>query len=389
MKPSAKQGPPPQTSMRLPSKLQEGRLLLARERRAARTAVGVVALVRRGVRERRRRGAPLLVAHEPDRPRVPDHHSRAAERTRRQRRHAEVGLHVEVASRVGDRAVDARADRASLHLDGHVGHLVVAERGMQQHLMRWGVRVRIAGHVVRVSVRLGAIPVELHQREDQRPLELVRVVLVEPGSRLDALEVAVRVGVEVHRAPQQRRVVHAGHAEHRALVVDGERRERAAHDPALAVAVVEEAALLVLPRHLEVRMGAQAAGVDHPAAQVELIHEALLGPVGQRREAREVLEDRDHVRRVVDRHAGPVGCAEREAVLVAHRLHVSGGYLAGAAEQAVAVERQAQVRAAGERGPRDRADDVGAHRRCRAGGSAARRRRGSIREPGGQSGVSR
>ena len=116
--------------------------------------------------------------------------------------------------------------------------------------MRRRVRQRIVGHVVRVAVRLAAVPEHLHEREDQRPLELVRVVVVEAEGGIDrprerrvdrAEELALRVGREVRARLQQGRVVHPGHAEHGALEVRGERGERAAHDPALAVAVVEEA----------------------------------------------------------------------------------------------------------------------------------------------------
>src|SRR3712207_7239214 len=46
-------------------------------------------------------------------------------------------------------------------------------------------------------------------------------------------------------------------------------------------------------------------------------------------------------RQVLRRHAGPVGSAEDEVVLVAHRLHVAGADLAGTAEQAVPVQRRA------------------------------------------------
>ena len=196
---------------------------------------------------------------------------------------------------------------------------------------------RVAGHVVRVAVRLAAVPEVLDQREDQRPLELVRVVRVQE----------LRVLVEVDAAPQQRRVVHARHAEHGAVEVGRERGQRAAHDPALAVAVVEQAR--GVDHRLRLRRPCRTGTpgslvkpgrVDHQPAQVHEVDEPLLGAVGERGEVREVAEDRGDVRQVLGRHAGPVGGAEHEVVLVGHRLDVAGGDLARAAEQAVAVERR-------------------------------------------------
>ena len=73
---------------------------------------------------------------------------------------------VAVALAVGgeQRPVHARADRPRLDLGGDVGHLVVAEADVQQHLVRAGVRQRVVGHVRRVAVRVGAVPQHLQQR---------------------------------------------------------------------------------------------------------------------------------------------------------------------------------------------------------------------------------
>ena len=89
----------------------------------------------------------------------------------------------------------ARADRARLDLGGDLRDLMIAEADVQQHLVGGRVRERIAGHVQRVAVGLGAVPELLHQAEEQLALELVRVRRVE------------RAGVgEVERA----RATHSG-----------------------------------------------------------------------------------------------------------------------------------------------------------------------------------
>ena len=84
-----------------------------------------------------------------------------------------------MAARVQGGRAQRRPDRARLDLGRDVGDLVIAERLVQQHLVRRRVRQRVAGHVVRVAVGLAAVPEGLDQGQDQRPLELVRVVRVE------------------------------------------------------------------------------------------------------------------------------------------------------------------------------------------------------------------
>ena len=93
------------------------------------------------------------------------------------------------------------------------------------------VRQRVVGHPVRVAVRLAAVPEHLDQRERERLRHRVGVGRLEDR----------RVGVEVDRAVEQDRVVHRRHAERRAGEVGRDRGQRAAQDPALAVAVVVEA----------------------------------------------------------------------------------------------------------------------------------------------------
>ena len=73
---------------------------------------------------------------------------------------------------------------------------------------------------------------------------------------------------------------------------------------------------------LEGGVGREALRVGEQAAEVERVHDALLQAVGERRELRDVLQDRDGVRDVLARHARPVRRAEREVVLRAHVLDV-------------------------------------------------------------------
>ena len=57
------------------------------------------------------------------------------------------------------------ADRPRLDVGLVVGHLVVAEGDVQQHLVRRRVRQRVVGHPVRVAVGLAPVPEHLHQVE--------------------------------------------------------------------------------------------------------------------------------------------------------------------------------------------------------------------------------
>ena len=210
------------------------------------------------------------------------------------------------------------------------------------------VRQRVAGHVPRVAVGLAAIPERLDQGQQQRPLEAVGVGPVEHRAER----------VEVHAALHQQAVVHRAHVEHRAVEVRGHRGQRAPGDPALAVAVVEEAAR-VDQRALRVpegQAGGKALRVHHRPPDVEEVQEALLEPVGQGRELGQVLQRAERVGEVVLRHPDPVGRAHEHVVLVAELLDVVGTHLPGVAEQAVAVQRRPRrMRRRG--GTRDVADE--------------------------------
>ena len=193
---------------------------------------------------------------------------------------------------------------------------------------------RVVRHVVGVPVGVAAIPQHLDHREQERALEQVRVGRAEDGA----------VGVEVDAAVEQDRVVHPGHAEHGAGEVGRERRERAAEDAALAVAVVEQAAGVdhALALVLERGVRAEPVRVDHEAARGRAeVHEALLEPVGEAREEREVPEDARRRCRCPRPPCRSTASRRTEFVLVRHGLHVAGVHLGRRAEQAVPVERRA------------------------------------------------
>ena len=207
-----------------------------------------------------------------------------------------------------------------------------------------GSRVRCCAY----PFGLAAVPQDLHQREDERPLELVGIGRVQHQGEL----------VEVDAAREQEAVVHRPDVEHRPREVGRHRRQRAAGDPALAVAVVEEPAgvderLAVPP---EGRVGRQAARVHERPPEEQEVQEALLEAVGQRREPREVPEHRDGVGDVLLGHPDPVARADQDVVVVAELLDVVGPDLARVPEQPMAVERRAR-RGARRGRARDVADE--------------------------------
>ena len=135
-------------------------------------------------------------------------------------------------------------------------------------------------------------------------------------------------------------------------------------DAALAVAVVEE---LVRCRCIDWPLTWNAGSAEapcgwiEPAPEVHEVHVALLDAVDERVELRQVLEQRGHVRHVEGGHAGPVGRAEHEVVLLPIAWTLPPPTSPRAAEQAVAVERgarRARQPAAVERHARDGADHV-------------------------------
>ena len=312
---------------------------------------------RRRVGDRRRRGAEALgracgaAPGGPQRADVPHHERRVAVVGEAvDARYAEVGLAVRVAPGVHRRETDVGADGARLDLRGQVGHLVVPEREQLEHLVRRRVRRRVVRHVPRVPVGLAPVPEDLDQREQQRPLQLVRVGGIQNR----------RVHVEVHAAREQQAVVHRAHVEDGAIQVRGHGREPAARYPALAVSVVEEAPRVdqrpAVP--LEGGVGGEAAGVDQRPPDEQEVEEALLEAVGQAREPGQVLQDAHGVRHVVLRHADEVRAAHEDVVLVAQLLDVVGPHLAGVAEEAMAVEGRAGRSVRGGRA-RDVADERG------------------------------
>src|SRR5205823_12493718 len=123
-----------------------------------------------------------------------------------------------------------------------------------------------------------------------------------------------RVLAEVGRALEQRRVVHPGDAQRGAGEVGGDRGQAAAHDPALATAVVVEPGAVDnrLPVHLEGGIGVEARRMDHRPPQVEEVEHALLEPVGGGVEVRYVGQHRDVVGNVLLGQADPIGGAEHD-----------------------------------------------------------------------------
>ena len=242
------------------------------------------------------------------------------------------------------------ADRACLDLGGHVGDLVVAEGHVQQHRVARRVRIVVPGHVLGIAVRLGAVPERLDQRQRQRSLELVGVGRVEH----------LRERVEVDAAREQHAVAHARHDQRRAVEVGRHGGERAAEDAALAATRVEEPAGVDQRAAVELKRGVrcEALRVDHRASQEHEVDHRLLEAIRQRREARELLQDRDGVGDVPVGHADPVGGAEHDAVLRGDLAAADAVYLTGAAEQPVAVERHAPGAHGADRA-RDVADEVG------------------------------
>ena len=167
------------------------------------------------------------------------------------------------------------ADRARLDFGLVVGHLVIAEGHVEQHLMGRRIGQRVGRHPPRVTVRLAAVPQQLDDVEDQRSRFFVGIGRVQEFCEL----------VEVDRTRQQHRVVHRGHAQRGAREVGRDGGQRAAHDAALAVAVVVGVAYVQHRRRghravlVEGGVGGEAAGVDHRAREVQLVEQPLLQAV--------------------------------------------------------------------------------------------------------------
>ena len=80
---------------------------------------------------------------------------------------------------------------------------------------------------------------------------------------------------------------------------------------------------------------------EHRPPEHDLVQHSLLQAIGHRREVRHLAEGRHRVRDVVLAHARPLGRTEEHVVLGGHPPDVAGTDLAVAAEQTVAVERDA------------------------------------------------
>ncbi len=282
------------------------------------------------------------------RARVPDDDGRAGVRAGRQRRHAVEGRDRRPAAGVGDRAADARADRAGHDLGRPLRDLEVADGDLHQHLVGRRVGERIVGHVRGVAVALAAVPHDLEQVEHDR---------ADPEVGVGRVEHALVGRVVLGALQQQTAEVHAADAEHGAGEVGRHRGQRAAEDPALRVAVVAQRARVDqrLAGGAEGRVDRETERVGHRPPEEHRVEDPLLEAVGEAREAVEVLEDAQGVGDVVLGHPAPRRRAEREVVLLGHVLDVAGEDLVGRAEQAVAVERD--PRGLGQRGARDDADE--------------------------------
>src|SRR5436305_49942 len=109
--------------------------------------------------------------------------------------------------------MDRQTEGARLDLGCDVGDLVVAERLVEEDLVRGRAGQRIARDVMRVAVRVGAVPQHLDEREEQWALELLRVRRIEER----------RVEGEVAAAREQQRVVNYRNAAHAASDVMSDR----------------------------------------------------------------------------------------------------------------------------------------------------------------------
>ena len=208
---------------------------------------------------------------------------------------------------------------------------MVAERHEVQRRMRRSVRIRIGRQVLDVAVRLAAVPEHLDEAEAEAPREGIRIRRDEQRGEL----------VEVDAARDQQRVVRGADREHRAREVLRDRGRRAAEDAALARADEEQ----VGPERgasvdLERGMAAEAARVDHRAAEKQEVQVRLLQAVGQGTEVRQVAQHSGDEPDVPGRHADVVGRAERD-VHQCRRL-ADSDHLCRRAEEPVAVERRAR-----------------------------------------------
>ncbi len=164
------QGAPSHTSITAAADPQELGLLAAGGRAVPRRAVRVLALARRRVRDRRRRDAG-----------VPEHERGAAERDTPSMR----GMPKYGSTSCGGPGASAGQRTAAPIVRASTSAVTFAtwwspNATCSSTSCARRARQRVGRHVVRVAVRLAAVPEQLDQRQEQRPLELVRVVVVEP-----------------------------------------------------------------------------------------------------------------------------------------------------------------------------------------------------------------
>ena len=155
--------------------------------------------------------------------------------------------------------MDVRAVAARGDLDADRRDLVIPEGHLVEDLLRGRARVGVGRRVAHVAAGVGLVPEDLGE-----PISTSGRAPFGVGSRSARPEV-----VEVGAAVEQRAVVDAGDAEHEPLDVLREGRQHAAEDPALAVAVVEEAARVDhgLAADLEGRVAREAVRVRAAAAR--------------------------------------------------------------------------------------------------------------------------
>ena len=276
------------------------------------------------------------------------------------------------------------ADRPRLDVGLVVGDLVVAEGDVHQHLVGGVSGQRVRGHPVRVAVRLAAVPEHLHQDEDQRPREL------RPGRRGRGQRRTRRSRPSAGAAPSSSSPARPSDAR---VKSGDDRGEGAAHDPALAVAVVVEVAGVDHRGAARVPSWWKAASVAKPLGLIitrprkSSSSRPCCSRSGSCRELGEVLQGRRSRSGTSPiRHADLIGRAEDDVVRAGECSAGARGDLDGAAEQAVPVERRARRTRRGpviaERG--DDAVEVGGPG-CRSGSAARWRRAGSV-PPGPQFG---
>ena len=266
---------------------------------------------------------------------VPHHDRRAGEREAGDRGDVPEGFDGGAAP--GGEAGNAYGgpDGAGLDLGRDVRYLMVTERGLEQHRVCGSPGIGVVGHVRGIAVGFGAIPEHLGDRTRDHAVQGVGV-----GRDRDDL-----VDVEVDAALQQGRVVHARHAEHGPSPFGRHRGDGATKDATLAVAVIEHVARVEQRgpvAGLECRVGSEPVARAQEAPQKQEVQEALLGPVGELGEVRDVRQRARSDADVLIGEAGPFRGAEHEVVLIRHAADIARVHLAVVPEESVSVDAGAR-----------------------------------------------